>query len=290
VVDFLHEAGVKLRVSMAVVAAAAAFFLRSLASGGSPGVLVMPRCLEKYDRMLVAATCLFLATKVEEQPRRIRDVLNTTHRIAYPGRPPLVIDQEFAARREAIVTCEQSVLRALRFDTEVPSPHTHLVTVAQDLECQKEVLQLANVLVNDALRSHALVVATPPTVLAAACLHVASRLLEMEVAGRARGSLAGGAGGAGGRWWADYGVEDDALAVAAGLLLELYGRQQELCQPQMDALGADGESGGRGGARGAGGGADDDYVGGEGIGGIGGEGGGRCVSASTMGQEEDVKK
>ena len=136
VVDFLHEAGVKLRVSMAVVAAAAAFFLRSLASGGSPGVLVMPRCLEKYDRMLVAATCLFLATKVEEQPRRIRDVLNTTHRIAYPGRPPLVIDQEFAARREAIVTCEQSVLRALRFDTEVPSPHTHLVTVAQDLECQ----------------------------------------------------------------------------------------------------------------------------------------------------------
>ena len=134
---------------------------------------VMPRCLEKYDAYVVAATCLFLASKVVEEPRRIRDVLNTTHHVRHPDRAPLLLDQEFSARREAIVACEQSVLRALAFDTEAETAYPALATLAETIGLGPTVLRLAHSLANDGLRCRRLIARTRPLLLAVGCVYVA---------------------------------------------------------------------------------------------------------------------
>jgi transcription initiation factor TFIIIB Brf1 subunit/transcription initiation factor TFIIB len=37
----------------------------------------------------MAAVCLYLACKTEQQPRAVDDMINTAHRYVHPERPPL---------------------------------------------------------------------------------------------------------------------------------------------------------------------------------------------------------
>ena len=111
----------------------------------------------------VAAACLFLATKSQEEPRRLRDVINLAHIlldettttpatsgginkagsgktiIGIDKEPPL-LDETYWELKKKLVETEQIVLRWLGFDLFVPHPHRtvslmirHLRKAHQDL-------------------------------------------------------------------------------------------------------------------------------------------------------------
>jgi hypothetical protein len=96
------------------------------------------------DSKWIWAACLFLACKAEEEPRRLRDVINLAHMLennnddskkdnnVSPGNNNLIIsmassppslDNNYWDSKKVIVTAEQSVLRWLGFDTTVMHPH-----------------------------------------------------------------------------------------------------------------------------------------------------------------------
>jgi hypothetical protein len=80
--DLCFHACYRLRLHMEVTAVAMTVLQRYALRSDDP-VHIFGPCIAEADAKLVVATCIFLAAKIEEAPRRLRDVLNVTHRLAW---------------------------------------------------------------------------------------------------------------------------------------------------------------------------------------------------------------
>lgn len=104
----------------------------------------------------MAATCLFLAGKVEETPKKSNDIVKFSKII--------LSEQDFAQfgpdPKEEILTLERILLQTLRFDLEVEHPYEHLIKYVKHFEVtnaagvtdeviKKELLQSAWTFLND---------------------------------------------------------------------------------------------------------------------------------------------
>jgi hypothetical protein len=72
---------------------------------------------------LIAATTLYLAGKVKDDPLKIRDVINVTHNTLHRGSVPLELGDEYWNMRDAIVQAELLIMRMLKFEVTVMHPH-----------------------------------------------------------------------------------------------------------------------------------------------------------------------
>ena len=83
---------------------------------------------EQYCRFTIATTCLFLASKVEETPKKLKDVVIETFKIQNqtaetPKPPPEPDSQEFKDLKERILVSERVLLQTLGFDLTVEHPY-----------------------------------------------------------------------------------------------------------------------------------------------------------------------
>ena len=110
----------------------------------------------------VGGTCIFLACKTEEEPRRLRDIINmifmvlsineneeekdkTTKGMDLPQQPvqekepatlhmmatPPMLDDQYWQSKQRVIDTEQAVLRWLGFDCFVSHPHRAVVLVLE---------------------------------------------------------------------------------------------------------------------------------------------------------------
>ncbi|XP_016158955.1 PREDICTED: cyclin-L2-like [Ficedula albicollis] len=81
----------------------------------------------KHSMEHVSMACVHLASKIEEAPRRIRDVINVFHRLRHlreKKKPvPLILDQEYVNLKNQIIKAERRVLKELGFCVHVKHPH-----------------------------------------------------------------------------------------------------------------------------------------------------------------------
>ena len=70
-------------------------------------------------RPQVATTCLFLASKVEETPKKLRDVIVETYKVQHTTHQGPESDQDLSKLREQVLICERELLRVLGFDLSV---------------------------------------------------------------------------------------------------------------------------------------------------------------------------
>lgn len=121
----------------------------------------------------MGATCLFLATKVEESTRKIRDIVISCVKTALKN-PTLHITEssrEFGRWKDLIVVNEELLLETLTFDLTLESPYTTLSSVADFLKIpDTSVRKGAWAFVNDSCRTP-LSVMFPTKVIAAAAIH-----------------------------------------------------------------------------------------------------------------------
>lgn len=122
----------------------------------------------------MGATCLFLATKVEESTRKIRDIAIACAKTALKN-PTLVIDEnsrEFWRWKDLILVNEELLLEALTFDLTLESPYATLSGFADFLKIPDTsvVRKGAWAFVNDSCRT-SLSVMFPTKVIAAAAIH-----------------------------------------------------------------------------------------------------------------------
>ena len=135
----LLVAGARLRYSQETTARAVAFFYE------------LRRAFERDETELLAATCLFLAGKSAETPRRVRDVVNAVHRARRSDAATLPLDDAYFRRKAAVVDAEQKALRLLGFDLETPTCHRLALTFAHAARCSTRAARIAAALANDAL-------------------------------------------------------------------------------------------------------------------------------------------
>eukprot|EP00729_Bicosta_minor_P009937 gene9937-5147_t len=120
----IREIGLKMSLPTTVVCTSLALYHRFIAGPAS----------DQLDLGLVAMAVVYLASKAEENPRDLRDVITVGHNCLRPEEAPLRVGSFYRELRESVIACELLVLRGVGFDLVVAHPHRHLLHFATLLE------------------------------------------------------------------------------------------------------------------------------------------------------------
>ncbi|CAG9822433.1 unnamed protein product [Phaedon cochleariae] len=186
---------------------------------------------KQFPRYVTACCCLFLAGKVEETPKKCKDIIKTAK--------SLLTDQKFTTfgedPKEEVMTLERILLQTIKFDLQVEHPYQYLLKYAKCLKGDKQKLQkmvqMAWTFVNDSLCT-TLALQWEPEIIAVALMYLAGKLSKFEVVdwmGRNTKHC---------RWW-DMFVEDvtmDLLEDICHQVLDLYSQSDAPIHPDSPPL------------------------------------------------------
>ncbi|CAG8498525.1 cyclin-like protein [Gigaspora rosea] len=116
------------------------------------------------DPYLVAATCMYLACKIEESPHHIKSVIAEMKTVTQDK-------GGFQYENHKVAEMEFYLLEELNFNMIVFHPYRALTTLAQDLGTKNEDVQRAWFIVNDTYKTD-MCLLYPPYVIAAAALYL----------------------------------------------------------------------------------------------------------------------
>ena len=136
-----------------------------------------------------------LSPQVEEEPRRVRDVINIL-RLVRIGEL-LRSSREYWALKESLVRHEQLVLRALAFDTAVHTPHDLASHYLLALRANRGVCELTAAILNDTMGATD---GLPPRIAATAAIALASAMLSVRLPER---------------WWLAFDVQESPATLAS---------------------------------------------------------------------------
>ena len=96
----------------------------------------------RFHRNSIASAALFLAAKVEEQPRKLEHVIKVAHMCLHRGAPQLDTRSDaYMEQAQELVTNENILLQTLGFDVAIDHPHTHVVKCCQLVRAAKDLAQ-----------------------------------------------------------------------------------------------------------------------------------------------------
>lgn len=124
-VNFIVQVGIMLKLPQLTLSTAAVFFQRFLMRAS---LKKERNGIPKLHHYQTAATALFLATKVEESCRKMKELILAFCRVAQKN-PNLIIDEQskdWWRWRDCILHNEDVLLETLCFDLTVESPHRQL--------------------------------------------------------------------------------------------------------------------------------------------------------------------
>ncbi|CAH0555283.1 unnamed protein product [Brassicogethes aeneus] len=204
---FIIDTGIKMDLGYSTSATGVVYFHR----------FYMFHSFKQFPRYVTACCCLFLAGKVEETPKKCKDIIKTAR--------GLLTDQKFNTfgddPKEEVMTLERILLQTIKFDLQVEHPYAYLLKYAKCLKGDKvklnKMVQMAWTFVNDSLCT-TLALQWEPEIIAVALMYLAGKLSQFDVidwTGRTAKHL---------RWWEMF-VEDvtmDLLEDICHQVLDLY--------------------------------------------------------------------
>ncbi|XP_040181806.1 cyclin-L2-like [Rana temporaria] len=129
--ELIQSAGILLRLPQVAMATGQVLFQRFFYN----------KSFVKHSMEHVSMACLHLASKIEEAPRRIRDVINVFQRLRQlrdRQKPsPMVLDQDYVNLKNQIIKAERRILKELGFCVHVKHPHKIIVMYLQVLESER---------------------------------------------------------------------------------------------------------------------------------------------------------
>ncbi|KAF5397286.1 CDK9 kinase-activating protein cyclin T [Paragonimus heterotremus] len=208
---FLFDVSGKLNLRYDTCATAIVFFHR----------FYMFHSFAAFPRYVTAACCLMLAGKVEETPKKVRDIVKTARM--------LLSDSDFAQfgndSREEVMAYERVLLKTIKFDLQVTHPYSYLLQFVKRIKVDstsgnkeklKELVQMSWSFINDSLAT-TLCLQWEPEIVACAVLYLATRMKKYTIEdweGRQAGL----------RWWESF-VENMSTEVMEDIchkILDLY--------------------------------------------------------------------
>nr|XP_054301183.1 cyclin-L2 isoform X1 [Pongo pygmaeus] len=206
--ELIQAAGILLRLPQVAMATGQVLFQR----------FFYTKSFVKHSMEHVSMACVHLASKIEEAPRRIRDVINVFHRLRQlreKKKPvPLLLDQDYVNLKNQIIKAERRVLKELGFCVHVKHPHKIIVMYLQVLECERNqhLVQTSWNYMNDSLRTDVFVRFQPESI-ACACIYLAARTLEIPLPNRPH-------------WFLLFGATEEEIQEICLKILQLYARKK----------------------------------------------------------------
>ncbi|XP_051781017.1 cyclin-T1 isoform X2 [Erpetoichthys calabaricus] len=132
--NLLQDMGQRLNVSQLTINTAIVYMHR----------FYMIQSFTRFHRNVIVPATLFLAAKVEEQPRKLEYVIKVMHALLNPQDPsPDVRSEAYLQQAQDLVILESIILQTLAFEITIDHPHTHVVKCTQLVrELTHEFLQI----------------------------------------------------------------------------------------------------------------------------------------------------
>lgn len=142
----------------------------------------MIHSFSKFHRNIISQTTLFLAAKVEEQPRKLEHVIKIAHAYINPQEPPLdAKSNAFQQQAQELVALETVVLQTLGFEITVDHPHTDVVRCTQLVRASKDLAQTSYFMATNSLHLTTFCLQYRPTIVACVCIHLACKWSNWEI-------------------------------------------------------------------------------------------------------------
>lgn len=172
---FIVDAGTKLGLRYDTCATGVVYFHR----------FYMFHSFKDFPRYVSAACCLFLAGKVEETPKKCKDIIKISQQILHP--------KQFAQfgndPKEEVMVLERILLQTIKFDLQTEHPYAHLLKFAKlvkgncpkaDKEKVQKLVQMAWTFINDSLCT-TLCLQWEPEIIAISLMYLGTRLNKFEI-------------------------------------------------------------------------------------------------------------
>ncbi|XP_016354319.1 cyclin-T1 isoform X1 [Sinocyclocheilus anshuiensis] len=131
--NLLQDMGQRLNVSQLTINTAIVYMHR----------FYMIQSFTRFHRNVIAPAALFLAAKVEEQPRKLEHVIKVTHACLNPQDPsPDIRSDTYLQQAQDLVILESIILQTLAFEITIDHPHTHVVKCTQLVRGENHLLTI----------------------------------------------------------------------------------------------------------------------------------------------------
>uniref|UniRef100_H3CQ39 Cyclin T2a n=1 Tax=Tetraodon nigroviridis TaxID=99883 RepID=H3CQ39_TETNG len=142
----------------------------------------MHHSFTKFHRNIISPTTLFLAAKVEEQPRKLEHVIKVAHACLSPQEtPPDIKSNAYLQQAQELVMLESIVLQTLGFEITIDHPHTDVVKCTQLVRASKDLAQTSYFMATNSLHLTTFCLQYKPTVIACVCIHLACKWSNWEI-------------------------------------------------------------------------------------------------------------
>ena len=210
-VNFILQVGIMLKLPQITLSTASVFLHRfymrhSMENvGDRPGFHYYP----------IAATCLFLATKVEENCRKMRELVIACVKVAQKD-PSKVVDEqdrEYWRWKDNILLYEDRLMEALCFDFSLEPPYKTLfeLLLRFSVEDNKKLRNAAWAFINDSCMT-VMCLLFPSKTIAAGALYAAAKHCEVAFQDDEHGRP----------WWVIAGVDLAEMRRACNFLADIY--------------------------------------------------------------------
>uniref|UniRef100_A0A3Q1GJW4 Cyclin T2b n=1 Tax=Acanthochromis polyacanthus TaxID=80966 RepID=A0A3Q1GJW4_9TELE len=175
--NLIQDIGQRLNVSQLIINTAIVYMHR----------FYMIHSFSKFHRNIISQTTLFLAAKVEEQPRKLEHVIKIAHACINPQEPALdTKSNAFQQQAQELVALETIVLQTLGFEITVDHPHTDVVRCSQLVRgmlffSHKDLAQTSYFMATNSLHLTTFCLQYRPTVVACVCIHLACKWSNWEI-------------------------------------------------------------------------------------------------------------
>ncbi|XP_014511834.1 cyclin-L1-1-like [Vigna radiata var. radiata] len=173
--DLVQESGILLRLPQTVMATGQILFHR----------FYCKKSFARFDVKTVAASCVWLASKLEENPRKARQVIIVFHRMEcrkenFPMKHLDLYSKKYFDLKTELSITEREILKEMGFICHVEHPHKFLSSYLATLETPPKLRQEAWKLANDSLRT-TLCVRFKSEVVACGVVYAAARRFQVPL-------------------------------------------------------------------------------------------------------------
>ncbi|XAR52532.1 hypothetical protein NMG60_11020662 [Bertholletia excelsa] len=201
--DLIQESGILLRLPQAVMATGQVLFHR----------FYCKKSFARFNVKRVAASCVWLASKLEESPRKARQVLIVFHRMEcrrenLPIEHLDPISKKYAELKMDLNRTERHLLKEMGFICHVEHPHKFISNYLATLETPAELRQEAWNLANDSLRT-TLCVRFKSEVVACGVVYAAARRFQVALPENPP-------------WWKAFDADKSGIDEVCRVLAHLY--------------------------------------------------------------------
>ncbi|NXN94818.1 CCNT1 protein, partial [Rhinopomastus cyanomelas] len=170
--NLLQDMGQRLNVSQLTINTAIVYMHR----------FYMVQSFTQFHRNSVVPAALFLAAKVEEQPRKLEHVIKVANACLHHQDTPLDTKSEaYLQQAQDLVILESIILQTLGFEITIDHPHTHVVKCTQLVRASKDLAQTSYFMATNSLHLTTFSLQYTPPVVACVCIHLACKWSNWEI-------------------------------------------------------------------------------------------------------------